>query len=352
MVKRNMALNIILPAFLFLSLACRSLLACSCVLTSSPCNTGWKLGDTIFLGTVSSKVDVGSTLEIHVTVEESFRGTVQAGSEALVYTGHGGGDCGYPFVAGTSYLVYAGSANGRLGTGICSYTMPEVMAGAVLKELRAIKAGVRTDDLFGFVGIGPNGSGFADRVSIRPLANITVHLQGKRGTQYWTKTEEDGGYVFPSLPLDTYAVAVVPPQGYINPHTVTTEISETKEGCGAEILVRPDGQISGIVVDQTGKGVPGFVTVRPADPKEAQAAVRRGGLPGFDTPDGAFSLQQLPPGGYKLLFYPKIGDHVVFRNSFYWPHTGDGSGNDGIELGLGQHIENVRFEIILRDSLP
>jgi len=301
---------------------------------------------------VTAKVDVGVNLEVHLTVEESLRGTLQQDTEAVVNTGHGGGDCGYPFVVGTTYLVYAGSANGRLGTNICSQTRPKVMVGGLLKQLRALKEGTRQDDLFGFVGIGPKGSGYADLVSIHPLAEVAVHLEGKRGTQYWTKTGEDGGYIFPSVSPDSYTVEVSPPQGLITTRTTTTEIGGAETSCRAEILVRPDGRISGMVVDQTGRGVAGFVTVRPADSKEAQEAVRRGGLPGFSTNDGAFSLLWLPPGRYKLLFYPKMGENISFRNPFFWPRLGDRPGDTGIELGLGQHIENVRFQVILRDSLP
>jgi len=48
------------------------------------------------------------------------------------------------------------------------------------------------------------------------------------------------------------------------------------------------------VVDAHGNGLRGFVTIKPADPIEAEAAMQRGGLPGDDTEDGSFSLPQLP----------------------------------------------------------
>src|SRR5690348_10200327 len=94
----------ILAGLFFLSLASTPFFACSCIMPSSPCNTSWKLGDSIFLGTVSAVVDADRGREIHFAVQESFRGTDPAGSEVLVYTGRGGGDCGYPFVVGTAYL--------------------------------------------------------------------------------------------------------------------------------------------------------------------------------------------------------------------------------------------------------
>ena len=118
----------------------------------------------------------------------------------------------------------------------------------------------------------------------------------------------------------------------------------TGAGCQVDIFSRPDGQISGTVLDATGKGVPGFITIQPADPKEAEIARRHGGLPGCDTEDGNFSLPQLPPGRYRLKFHPKVGERVDFRRVFYWPPGGRGADN-AIELAFGQHIEKVRFEI-------
>jgi hypothetical protein len=54
----------------------------------------------------------------------------------VVFTGSGGGDCGFPFRRGESYLVYA-SANtdGWLGTGICGRTAELSRAAADLREL-------------------------------------------------------------------------------------------------------------------------------------------------------------------------------------------------------------------------
>ena len=51
---------------------------------------------------------------VHFTVEEGFRGGGVAGSQIVVDTGLGGGDCGYPFVPGTRYLVYASVHGGSL----------------------------------------------------------------------------------------------------------------------------------------------------------------------------------------------------------------------------------------------
>ncbi len=86
-----------------------------------------------------------------------------------------------------------------------------------------------------------------------------------------------------------------------------------------------------------------------ADPKEAKAAFQRGGLPGDETADGKFSLPQLPPGRYRLIFSPKTARGVNLQRKFYWPASG--TVNSGaVEISLGQHVYNVRFEIPLSVS--
>src|SRR5439155_1512496 len=143
--------------------------ACSCVLVSNSCGVSkaFSAGGVIFLGQVVFKIKVQEPASlgnraamvpryaVHFTVKENFHGASDLGQEIVVHTGLGGGDCGYPFVVGTSYLVYASTSDRQLTTGICSGTKPEVMVGGLLKELRAARDGTRFDDLFGTIGIGP-----------------------------------------------------------------------------------------------------------------------------------------------------------------------------------------------------
>jgi hypothetical protein len=68
-------------------------------------------------------------------------------------------------------------------------------------------------------------------------------------------------------------------------------------------------------------------------------------LPGYETgPDGKFSLPQLFPGRYRLLFHPRAGATVDFRTTFYWPSDP----GDVIELAFGQHIDMVVFKARLQ----
>jgi hypothetical protein len=341
--------------------------ACLCGLVSNPwCGMSRAIdpGRVIFLGQVVSKVEVQEPATfgnrpatvgryaVHFIFTENFHGATGLGQEIVVNTGLGGGDCGYPFVVGTTYLVYAATSDSQLTTDICSGTKPEVMVGGLLKELRAIRDGVRVDDLFGTIGIGPNGAGYDDLAETRPLPDVSVRIIGGAGTVFAVRTDEQGAYAFSSLPRGTYQIEPDLPAGLSTRESkagkpLAIDIDDkdgTGAGCQVDIFSRPDGQISGTVLDATGKGVPGFITIQPADPKEAEIARRHGGLPGCDTEDGNFSLPQLPPGRYRLKFHPKVGERIDFRRVYYWPPGGRGADN-AIELAFGQHIEEVRFEI-------
>src|SRR6266550_3127015 len=335
--------------------------ACSCMSSNAACNQAWKSGEVIFRGTVISKSHAGTPsppgifpvsdrLAFRFSVTESFRNTAIPGQEIVVYTGNGGGDCGYPFAVGSSYLVYAFASKDELTTGICTPTSPEVMVGAVLRQLRALQNGRRVDDLFGTIGTAPKGVGYDDLVETRPLADIRVRVIGSGSSERSTTTDREGVYSFQSLPGDTYRVEVDLPTGMStwqrnSGETITVEIgTEGLSGCRADVFARPDGRIAGRVVDDTGSGLSGFVTIRPADAKEAEAASRRGGLPGYTTEDGVFTLPLLPPGRYRLLFRPKIDGNVNFRVPAVW--------SDVVDVGFGQHIEDFRFKVSTIRNTP
>ena len=318
----------------------------------------------VFLGKVTAKVaqprpeaagvaDLPVGYAVHFSVDESFYGVSDPGAEAVVYTGSGGGDCGYPFVVGTSYLVYAGvGSDGRLSTGICGGTQPEIMVGGLLKQLRALRDAGHGFVLAGTVFVSPKGAGYADQVESQPLEGVPVRVIGSHGGLFSTVTDSHGAYSFDWLPPDTYNLEETLPPGFAlaqgaapQPIVITAGDKQASNfGCLVNVSVGPDGQISGTVVDATGTRVPGFVTLEPADPKEAAAARQRGGLPGDETENGNFKLPQLPPGRYRLIFSPKIGSRVNLRQKFYWPPS-NAANSGAIEISLGQHVDDVRFEI-------
>jgi hypothetical protein len=320
--------------------------ACSCggVLTS--CERGWISGETIFVGEATSLEKVAQpgpglpvSYAVHFAVEESFRGTGVRGSEIVVDTGFGGGDCGYPFVPGTRYLVYAWVSGKRPYAGICGQTKPAIMAEGVLRELRAMRDQKRLDDIFGTIGMAPKGNGFEALTETQPLAGVPVRAIAGSGASFSTQTDGRGAYAFPSLPSGTYTVEPGFRTGLGRLYEpLTADVRASGAACRVDSFVRPNGQITGTVVDALGKAIPGFVTIQPADPAEAAVAQRRGGMPGYQTVlDGRFSLPQLPAGRYRLVFHPWTGGRVDFRTTFYWPSNPD----DAIDIGFGQHIDGV-----------
>jgi hypothetical protein len=352
--------------FISLLVAPSTIRACSCAMVGSGCGIALNPGSMVFLGKVISKEEIreSTSLDVdttggtrgyafHITTTVNFQGAGQAGQEVVVSTGQGGGDCGYPFQVGTSYLVYAGNNNGKLSTSICSGTSPEVMVSGTLKELRALRDGTRVDDLFGTIIMGGSGVSFEALTEARPLPNVPVHATSSGGSVLSASTDQHGAYAFPSLPPDTYRIDEDLPAGLStwqrnSGQLLTVEVyhrEKTGAGCQVDVFSRPDGQISGTVVDARGTGVRGFVTITPADPIEAEVAMTRGGLPGDDTEDGSFSLPQLPPGKYRLIFYAKIRNAVSFQHPFYWPPPNDTSNAPAIELGFGEHLDRVRFEV-------
>src|SRR5437868_10960043 len=72
-----------------------------------------------FVGVVGALAEEGKRIKFQV--KEVFRGDKQDTLD--VWTGFGGGDCGFLFQKGETYLVYAGhDGRRRLTTDICSRT--------------------------------------------------------------------------------------------------------------------------------------------------------------------------------------------------------------------------------------
>jgi len=74
------------------------------------------------------------------------------------------------------------------------------------------------------------------------------------------------------------------PTGFARPPApLTAEVRAGGAACRIDSFVRAGGQITGAVVDASGKAIPGFVTIRPADqssdPEEAASVLRSIGLP-------------------------------------------------------------------------
>jgi hypothetical protein len=101
--------------------------ACLCGEPPPPIEA-YKSAAAVFIGTVvSGRLEGDSGRRYEFRVEESLKGKLTDNLE--IFTGRGGGDCGYNFEIGKKYLVYAGSSQEKLGTSICTRTKPYDFAG-------------------------------------------------------------------------------------------------------------------------------------------------------------------------------------------------------------------------------
>lgn len=77
--------------------------------------------------------DATSEYQVTFKVDRYWRGSV--GSEVVVYTGVGNGDCGFGFRKGEGYIVFAEMLDNRLKTGGCSLTAGAKYEANILKGL-------------------------------------------------------------------------------------------------------------------------------------------------------------------------------------------------------------------------
>jgi len=325
--------------------------ACTCAFTPGTCQQSWKSGEVVFTGKVTGKMttDKGVDIEVYYTkykfellVTEAFRGFAFVGQKIIVYTGAGGGDCGYNFKVGTSYLVYASLNNGKLGTNICTPTSPVSEVPHIVQQLRALQKGERAADLFGRIGTSPLAF-TEDPHDIKPLAGKEVRVIASRNFERSTTTDDEGIFSFQNLPAGTYRVEVDPPFGMStwqrnNNQAYKVDIgARGASSCPISLTFSADGRIKGKVIDEDGNGVAGFITTEPVDEKEADVAKWRGGTMGYTTDTGEFELWLLRPSQYRLVFRPKIDGYV----SFGVPPVK----SEVITIGLGEHFEDFRFKV-------
>ena len=126
--KRLLTLTIAIAALV--SFSWNEARACTCDLPLSNLSLkqqvlrAQKDSRAVFVGKVVAVVQKPEAYEVSVKflVEKVWKGKVSR--HVNIFTGRGGGDCGYHFEAGESYLVYAYGSTEGLSTNICQRTAP------------------------------------------------------------------------------------------------------------------------------------------------------------------------------------------------------------------------------------
>lgn len=325
-------------------------LACSCKPPGPTCQSFWKT-DSVFVGEVltmeqitvprdvgGSTINVGQ-LVVRFRVNKAYRGYV--GSEVVVQTGIGGGDCGYHFERGHTYLVYGHVFNGALHTGICSGTEPIEQAATALAWLDSLPARSKDATIFGNVTQHILKD---SQYSSVPMPGITISLTDASGHQTSTSTDSSGAYSVTGLAPGSYAVSAALPKGMIGPaERDGVEVGE--QGCAeASFWMSTNGRLGGHVLDSGGQPVKNaMVAITLDDGLQYNAKTDYVSFDRFEDTDarGGYEFVGLLPGKY-LVFLNPFGfeEKRPYPRQFYGgddrPETGSkiDVAEDGLALAI------------------
>ena len=286
--------------------------ACSCYGPIPACQATWQ-AHAVFVAKVLAVVDEPRPAKpdpsalhyfrrVSLDVTEVFRGEVP--KSLPLYTGQGGGDCGYEFSVGESYLIYAHRVpTGELTTGICSRTKPTTAAGDDLEYLRG--AATKPSGLGSIQGVvrypDPRQQYVPfDRAAPYPAGKITiVAADPGKNARYEAVTDLEGKYAV-KVPVGKYTATLSVRDGlYATGGLMRPEILDGRGCAEVNFVVRPDGRIGGRVVTTGGRLVLGL-SVEILTAAESANSYFSASERGRTDASGAFEFSRLAPGSYML----------------------------------------------------
>jgi hypothetical protein len=124
-------------------------------------------------------------------------------------------------------------------------------------------------------------------------------------------------------------------------------ISGASPACHQDITVLPAGSISGLILDESGKPVPGFVSVRSLDDPKKSRFANWGGSSDLK-PDGTFTVHFLPEGSYQIQFMSRTD----LMNPWFYPGTHAEANAKTIFVQNGQHLRDLLFVLPAPSPTP
>lgn len=315
-------------AMIVVALAAPDVYGCSCMSSGPPCQAYFQ-ADAVFVGTVASiavrKTTVDGNPEslfdrrvVHVAVDRIGRG-VQTSSVEL-WTGMGGGDCGFDFKVGSRYVIYASRhADGTLSTGICSRTRLASEAADDLAYLSSVPASATGARLSGTIKHWENDYATGQAIEYGGVADAQV-VARSRGGVFGGMTDAQGRYTIPGLPVGSYDVDVLPPWGYRTSYLhAKFDITDPRACRVEDFALHYAGRVTGTIVDASGQPVAGLrVEVAPEQTPERPLQLWSGAAGPWKTDAfGRFEIPDIPPGRFVV----GVGLTAVLNQSAVYART-------------------------------
>lgn len=342
------AVSLLAGILIVFSLSTLTANACSCAGKTSPCESFGR-ADAVFVGTVVSarereqkkKTDSNNEIDwapvgYKFSVEQSYLGV--AGTEIEVFTGRGGGDCGYTFKTGERYLVYAYRYGKELSTGICTRTKPFSSASedlAFLGTLSSAAPGVTID--------GTVMHNDSKNKALSPDILITLESASEKRE---IRLDAEGNFRVTGLPPGKYKATLHIPET-LSTYDTDAEITVADHGCArVRWLIRDNGRVSGRIVNPENQPVANiFVSLWDMDaPLDEREATRN-----RTNDKGEFKFSGVGPGRYVIAInanrYPDPTNETNSYPQSFYPGVTDQAQAQVLSLGAGEKIDKLEIRI-------
>lgn len=322
--------------------------ACTCAGNHPPCES-YGTASAVFVGTVTAermnkqpKQDERTEIDwipraVKFSVEQAYSGVT--GTEVEVFTGRGGGDCGYGFKIGQRYLVYAYRSEDKLTTSICTRTRLFSNATEDLAFLGTLSSARPGVTIYGSIS---RDDGRKDE----PLSSeILITIEGESQRKE-VRPDAEGRFRVSGLPPGKYKVTLHLPDA-LTTWKSEGEITVSDRGCGAVgWYISDNGRVNGRVVNADGEPVARILVglVEPGgNPKENQVKLER------TDDEGNFKFSGVPPGRYLIAInHTRFGDPddptKAYPPSFY-PGVIDKEQAQAITVGPGEKLNDLVIRV-------
>lgn len=352
---------VFLGIIIVFSLVSGKAMACSCAGPGTPCEA-YGSATAVFVGTVTGVRDTApvpgkSVSELRkeedangvdwdpmaykFSVEQAYLGV--AGAEIEIFTGRGGGDCGYRFQTGQRYLVYANRYKNKLITGICMRTKSFSNATEDLAFLGTLSSAAPGVTISGKVDYQRNGPSSTEGNPLSPEVLITIESESEKKE---VRPDGKGEFRLTGLPPGKYKFTLSLPD------TLTTYRNEEERtlsdrGCGVVWWsISDNGRVKGRVLDAEGQpvaNIPVSLVYPDIAPTRSWAKLER------TDDDGYFSFSAVPPGTYQIAVnHNRFADPTDPANAYppsFYPGVVDQKHAKPITVVTGEKLSDVEIRI-------